>query len=230
MINNILPIRMEAACMDNQAIEYKNNAILMLKKRGMFLLAMLAVNSVVSLLPSLFPDAKGVFDVIVKISGILFLVYFVRAGFALAMIFITRTKNYIGGYIEVYNDHILIKQKACYVNSDKWETGEIWYEDLIKMWNSTGKSNEKIYDYYIQHDRTRYVDEIWFKFKEAGKSRADMAIASKGNVFALHFGGYNKEEILNLGKTIYSLALYYNKDLKYEEEPIIYKRIIRSIR
>lgn len=232
MINNNFPIRIEAACMDNQAIEQKNYAKSTLKKRGTFLLAIYGFNLILSAIPSVLSDANGVLDILTQISVILFLFFFARAGFALAItiILITQTKDYNGGYIEVYTDRIVIKQKAPYINSKKWETCEIWFEDLIDMWNSTDKTHKEIYNNNLQYDRTEYVNKISFKFKTTGKSRADMAIKSKGNIFFLHFGGYNKEEILDLGRTIYSQALYYNKDLKYEEEPIIYKRIIRSIR
>lgn len=114
MFDNDILIRLEAACMDSQAIEQKDNVILILKKRGIFLLALFGVNIFVSELPSLLPSAKGVLDILAQISLILFLVFFVRAGFALAIAFIlyTQTKDYNGGYIEVYNDRIVVKQKA----------------------------------------------------------------------------------------------------------------------
>ncbi|OPZ89583.1 MAG: hypothetical protein BWY74_02659 [Firmicutes bacterium ADurb.Bin419] len=224
------PIRIEAARLDNQAVEQRNSAILILKRRVRLLLGVLAVNIFISAMEPLFPEAEAVLEILLKISGILFLFFFVRAGLALAMIFITKTKDYVGGYIEVYNDHILIKQLACYANNNQWESAEIWFEDLLEMRNSTNKSIEKIYEYNYQLYPAKYIDEIWFEFRTSGRSRAETVIATKGNAFALHFKGYNKEEVLDLGRTIYSMALKYNSDLQYEEEPIIYKRVIRRIR
>jgi|BioPla2DNA2_1021312.scaffolds.fasta_scaffold02898_12 hypothetical protein len=224
------PIRIEAASLDNQAVEQRKNAIRILKKRVMILLGVLAANILIPAMQPLFPGAETVLTILLSISGILFLFFFVWAGLTLALIVVTKTKDYTGGYIEVYNDHILIKQQSYYVNNSQWESAEIWFEDLLHMRNSTNKSIEKIYEYEYQLHPEKYIDKICFEFKASGRSHAKMVTSTKGNVFAFHFGGYNKEEILDLGRNIYSMALKYNSSLKFEEEPIIYKRIIRRIR
>ncbi len=225
----MLPIRIEATRMDNQTTELKNNAIWVVKKRAKLLLGSFVLNIFISILLSMFPGAKAMLNIILQLSGILFIIFFVRAGFALAILFITKTKDFSGGYIEVYNDHIVVKQRTRYVNSSEWENAEIWFEDLIKMWNSTQKSSRKIYRYHLQFNEKNYIEEICFRFKTGSKSHAKMTIITKGDTFGLHFGGYSKEELLNLGKIIHSRALAFNTNLIYEEEPIIYKRVLRKI-
>jgi len=229
MTRNEFPIRIEAVRLDSQAAELNANGLMILKRRALFLLAAIGANILSSVLRSRFPESEGIFGILMTVTAILIIISFIRAGIALAMVFLTKEKDYIGGYIEVYSDHVVIKQRARYSNSDKWETGEIWFEDMTEMRNVTYRSNEKIYKYSLQHDRTNYVEAIRFRFRTTSRSKADMAIRADGSYFDMHFGGYNRAEMLELGRTIYSLALRYNYGLKYEEEPIIYKRILTKI-
>lgn len=212
-----LPFRLEAS--GTTEYEAKTRAISKgrFQKHGILLVIILAASLLISVLSSFFPDGSGVLKTAQVIVNLLFIVFFVSTAFHFFIFLATNKKDYSGGYLEVYEDHITVRQRAHFVNNNSWESAEIWYDDLIRMWNTTDKSNSRALR--LNRDIERYTDGICFEYISGRRSHSE-SVAKSGvrpgvNVFRLNCDGYAKSAILNAAMAVHSAARSFNAALEY---------------
>ncbi len=212
-----LPFRLEAAGTTEYESQIKALGKDRLKKHGILLVVILAASLLISVLSSFLPDGSGVLGIPQIIVNLLFIAFFISTAFHFFIFLATNKKDYSGGYLEVYDDHITVRQRARFVNNNSWESAEIWYEDLTRMWNTTDKSNSRMLR--LNQDIDRYTDGICFEYVSGRRSHSEsvskLSFKPGVNVFRLNCDGYSKSAILNAAKAVYGAARTFNTALEY---------------
>lgn len=212
-----LPFRLEAAGTTEYEAQIRTLGKAKFQKQGILLIIVLAISLLISVLTSFFPDSAGILKTAQIIVNLLFIAFFVSTAFHFFIYLATNKKDYSGGYFEVYNDHVTVMQRAHFVNNNGWESAEIWYEDLTRMWNTTDKSNSRMLR--LNQDIERYTDGICFEYISSRRSHSESVVKLGArpdvNVFRLNCDGYAKSTILDAAKAVYGAARAFNADLEY---------------
>jgi|LSQX01.2.fsa_nt_gb hypothetical protein len=211
-------IRLEAVGISPQ----EANNVVLTKKRLIklsigFIITVLT-SALVSYLTSLFPNAEGLFKIVLSLVNLIAIGLFIFAGISLFIFLAINRKDYSGGYIEVYSDCVVIMQRSHFSNDDRWESASIWYRDILRMWNTSDKSNSRILR--ENQEVERYTDGVCFEYISGHQSHS-ISVANLGGrpgatIFRLNCKGYAKTAILDVAKTIHSAAQVSNPKLEYQ--------------